>query len=54
MVSRAYRMTWTLRIVLEKAREIREREQSYMKIARQPGMTWAKLKQIQLEMRGER
>lgn len=40
-------------VVLDKAREIREREQSYMKIARQPGMTWAKLKQIQLEMRGE-
>ena len=40
-------------VVLETARDIREREQAHMKIARQPGMTWAKLKQIQLEMRGE-
>lgn len=40
-------------VVLDKAREIRERERGYQKIAEQPGMNWEKLKRIQLEMRGD-
>lgn len=40
-------------VVLEKAREIREREQSYAKVIEEPGMTWARLKRIQLDMRDE-
>jgi regulator of RNase E activity RraA len=39
-------------VVLDMAREIRERELSYQKRFVEPGMTWAKLKEIQLKMRG--
>ena len=37
-------------VVLAKAREIREREQSYFKYFDGPTMTWTKLKQIRAEM----
>ena len=40
-------------VALDKAREIRDREQSYQKLFNEPGMTWPKLKEIQLKMRAE-